>query len=201
MATQAYQLVMRTGPQPGKVFPVNQDELTIGRDVNNDIVISDVEVSREHARLVLQSGSYVLEDLGSTNGTFVAGQRLMGPHVLLPGETIMFGENVSLSFDLAYDENATMVSAQAAPPPPRPAVSQPERPAQRPVYAGQVPHGPAAPYNLEPPVEDKKSNRGCWIAGCAVLLVLLCIAVAGGFVFDYLNLYCTSPFDVLFYCP
>ncbi|MCZ7552248.1 MAG: FHA domain-containing protein [Anaerolineales bacterium] len=85
MASQTYQLVMHKGPNPGKIFELVQDELTIGRDITNRIVINDAEVSRKHARLTLQSGAYVIEDLGSTNGTFVDSQRLIGPHMLRPG--------------------------------------------------------------------------------------------------------------------
>lgn len=124
MAAQSFQLVMRSGPTPGKVFPLEKDEIYIGRDViNNDVVISDSEVSRKHARITLQAGGYLLEDLGSTNGTFVNGQRLMGPHLLRQGELIMLGENVSLTFEPGFDPDATMVSA------PGPAAVFPESPA------------------------------------------------------------------------
>ncbi len=111
MAPQSYMLIMRTGPNPGKSFELTKNELYIGRDINNDIVINDSEISRKHARLILQAGGYVLEDLGSTNGSFVNGQRLMGPHVLRPGEVVMLGENVSLAFEPGYDADATMVAA------------------------------------------------------------------------------------------
>lgn len=114
MAPQTYQLVMRTGPTPGRIFPLDQDEIRIGRDITNDIVISDAEVSRHHSRLIVQGNSFVLEDQGSTNGTFVDGQRLMGPHLMHPGEVILLGENVSLVFEpAAFDPDAT----QAARPP------------------------------------------------------------------------------------
>ena len=128
MAPQSTMLIMRTGPTPGKSFELTKNELYIGRDINNDIVINDSEVSRKHARLILQAGGYVLEDLGSTNGSFVNGQRLMGPHVLRLGETVMFGENVSLVFESGFDADATMVagSVQTATyisePPPQPQI-------------------------------------------------------------------------------
>jgi pSer/pThr/pTyr-binding forkhead associated (FHA) protein len=77
MASQSYQLVVNSGPNIGKVYPLTQSEIVIGRDPTNDIVINDAEVSRKHARLMLQAGSYVLEDLGSTNGTYVGGQKLL----------------------------------------------------------------------------------------------------------------------------
>ena len=74
MASQ-FQLIMRTGPTPGATFTLEGDQLNIGRDSTNEVTINDAEVSRHHARLTFQGGKYVLEDLGSTNGTFVNGQR------------------------------------------------------------------------------------------------------------------------------
>jgi pSer/pThr/pTyr-binding forkhead associated (FHA) protein len=207
MAPQPFQLVMRTGPNPGKVFELTKNELFIGRDISNDIVISDAEVSRKHARLALQTGGYMLEDLGSTNGTFAGGQRLMGPHLLQPGETIMLGENISLSFEAGYDENATLISSSAAPTVYSPQPKQPAPPISRPVprpsksYREQIPQAPVEPYYAEPQPVTKKSNRTLLWAGCGVLLVLLCIVISGAFLFDYLNLYCTPPFNILFACP
>lgn len=50
--------------------------MTIGRHAHNDIVIEDRAVSGEHAAITIGAGNAVLEDLGSTNGTFVNGQRI-----------------------------------------------------------------------------------------------------------------------------
>ena len=129
MASQ-FQLIMRSGPTPGAAFALEGDQMTIGRDSTNEIVINDAEVSRRHARLTFQGGKYVLEDLGSTNGTFVNGQRLAGPRVLKPGEVVSFGEQIVLVFEAVnLDPGATMVSPRAAavpassrpmPPPPPP---------------------------------------------------------------------------------
>ena len=120
MASQSFQLVMQKGPNPGKIFELMQDEATIGRDISNRIVINDPEVSRRHARLTLQAGGYVIEDLGSTNGTFVDGQRLMGPHLLRPGQTVMLGEKITLSYEaLGFDPNATLVGVAGGAPSPQ----------------------------------------------------------------------------------
>jgi predicted component of type VI protein secretion system len=206
MAAQSFQLVMRTGPIPGKIFDLGKNELTIGRDISNDIVISDVEVSRKHARLMVQAGGFVLEDMGSTNGTFVNGQRLVGPYLLRGGENIMFGENVSLSFELSYDTDATIASTPSLEPaipatvysPPRQAGDQ----ASPQMYAGQIPAGPAELPNYDDLTPEERPAKKTWIwVGCGCL-VLLCIALAAGaFAFDSLNMYCTPPFNILFYCP
>jgi len=76
MAAQ-FQFVMRSGPTPGATFSLEGDQLTIGRDSSSGVAINDAEISRKHARLTFQGGKYVIEDLGSTNGTFVNGQRLV----------------------------------------------------------------------------------------------------------------------------
>jgi hypothetical protein len=206
MAPQTFQLVMRTGPTPGKTFALTVPELTIGREVSNNIVINDVEVSRKHARLVMQAGGYVLEDLGSTNGTFVNGQRLMGPHILRSGELIMLGENVGLVYEVQQDINATVISTAgaAAPeqratllesyqPQPVPAVVPMPAPAVstgplQSSYSGQVPLGPVEPAVR--PMEKKSRTRTWLLAGCGCLvLILLCLA-ASGFIIDHFNLWC-----------
>ena len=205
MASQSYQLIMRTGPTPGKVFELGKNEVYIGRDVSNDIVVNDSEVSRKHARLVVQAGGLVVEDLGSTNGTFVNGQRLMGPHVLRPGEVIMLGENISLAFETGYDIDATVASTPAQPayppPPPRQTYVSPSQPVRgqvspppQPAYSGQIPPGPVEP-SYEDELETPGTNRRTLIiAGCGCLLVAVCVLVGGMFAVDSLNMWCDVPF-------
>lgn len=156
MAKQS-QLVMRTGPNPGKVFALNKPEVYIGRDISNDIVINDAEVSRKHVRLIIQADQYVIEDLGSTNGTFINGQRISGPYMLNAGDSVQMGENVTMLYEArSVDADATAVMtprdaagldvpspapepappAAPAPPPPAPA---PE-PLPQPVPAPPVAH-------------------------------------------------------------
>jgi len=170
---------MRSGPTPGKTYPLSKAEIYVGRDISNDIAVNDSEISRKHARLTQQGDSFVVEDLGSTNGTFVDAQRLMGPHVLRPGELIMFGENVGMVFEaVAYDPNATMVAAsQAVQQTPVPAAPQPgyAAPAAPPVYAQQVAYSPAEAYAL-----PAKKKGGCfkWVlAGCGCILIVACLVV------------------------
>jgi predicted component of type VI protein secretion system len=198
MAVPTYQLVMRSGPTPGRAFDLNKPLMTIGRDVTNDITISDAEISRKHTRLTAQAGGYLIEDTGSTNGTFVNGQRLMGPHLLRPGELVLLGENVSLSYEpVQFDPDATMAASPAVPPVAPPLSPQPIAPpyAQpapqyappqsqyppvqpqygqpvQPVYASPA---PAEAYPVEAPAQGV--NRTWVMVGCGVLLLLTCVCM------------------------
>src|SRR5512147_1167888 len=171
MASQ-FQLIMRSGPTPGAAFALEGDQMTIGRDSTNEIVINDAEVSRRHARLTFQGGKYVLEDLGSTNGTFVNGQRLAGPRVLKPGEVVSFGEQIVLVFEaVSLDPGATMVSPRAAavPAAARPVPPPPPPPAQ---YAGSVPASPSPVYATAP----RKQNLLPVFIGVGVILLICACA-------------------------
>lgn len=117
MADQSYQLVVRKGPRPGQVFPLTLETVTIGRDPMTDIVINDPEVSRHHAKLTRRGGSYEIQDMGSTNGSFVDGKRLAGESVLLTaGQAVMVGSNVTMTFQStsASDPMATMIAPAGA---------------------------------------------------------------------------------------
>src|SRR5512138_65218 len=110
-----FQFVMRSGPTPGATFSLEGDQLVIGRDTSSAIAINDAEVSRKHARLNYQGGKYVIEDLGSTNGTFVNGQRLVSPVVLKSGDVISLGEQIVLMYEaLSADAGATMIGRKSA---------------------------------------------------------------------------------------
>jgi pilus assembly protein CpaF len=129
------------------VFPLEGEQLTIGRDAANGVAINDAEVSRKHSRLSFQGGKYVIEDLGSTNGTFVNGQRLSGPVVLKPGDVVSLGEQIVLMYDsVNMDPGATMASPRKAarvdPPRAQPAYAPPP-----PAYAPP----PVQPYGAPPP--------------------------------------------------
>ncbi|MBE7432938.1 MAG: FHA domain-containing protein [Anaerolineales bacterium] len=162
-----FQFVMRSGPTPGVTFPLDGDQLTIGRDSTNGVAINDAEISRKHARLMFQGGKYVLEDLGSTNGTFVNGQRLAGPVVLKPGDVVSLGEQIVLMYDaIAGDAGATVAVSRKAVQPSPPAYSAPQQSYSAPPPAYSAP--PAA----------KKTNMMPIFIGVGVLLFL---CVCGGF--------------------
>jgi pSer/pThr/pTyr-binding forkhead associated (FHA) protein len=120
VANDSYQLVVRNAPQsglaPGQVIAIEDDVLTLGRDPLSDIILDDPEVSRHHAKLLMETGGYAIQDMGSTNGTFVDGKRLTGePMTLKPGQVIMLGSNVTLVYQamVAADPMATVVAPVA----------------------------------------------------------------------------------------
>jgi pSer/pThr/pTyr-binding forkhead associated (FHA) protein len=218
MAGAQYRLIVRQGPVPGQVFELTKNEISIGRDISNDIVINEAEVSRRHARLIQEGDRYRIEDLNSTNGTYIDGQRLIGPHILAIGEIIMFGDNVGTVFDgepptsdvtvqSPVDIGMTPVSAIPAPvdnyvPPEVPPF---EQKSSIPIPPPSIPEPP--PEQLEP---AKKPINSWLLAGCGCLVVIVILVIAllvfidqpwkpGG------GLYCFSPFDIIFrslgYCP
>lgn len=102
-----YILTMKEGPTPGQKTELRgSSSLLLGRDPACNLVINDVEVSRRHARLIAQSGGFAIEDLGSTNGTFIDEERIMGVVPLKPGATIRLGDRVSFSYELIPDDEA-----------------------------------------------------------------------------------------------
>ncbi len=192
---------MEQGPTPGKTFALISEELYIGRDISNDIVINDAEISRKHVRLTFQADQYVMEDLGSTNGTFVDGQRITGPHILTSGNKIMMGENVLLEFSALQDPDATIavphmqavqLPTAESPPPAAPAPQQP----------AYVPQTPASVEEPAPPEDEGEGPNTTWIlAGCGCLVLVGCVAIiAALFYIDANNLWCdVLPF--LANCP
>lgn len=80
----------QTGLPVGKVFVLNQ-VTTIGRSLESDIGLNDNFLSSQHARLVLQDDTWVLEDLGSTNGTFLNGFEVRDATQMKNGDVIRIG--------------------------------------------------------------------------------------------------------------
>jgi pSer/pThr/pTyr-binding forkhead associated (FHA) protein len=104
MEQRAPRLLVRGGAERGREIVLTQENLTIGRQEDSDVVVGDRLASRHHARLQRQQGQYVLHDSGSRNGTFVNGERIPGSHVLRDGDEIQIG----LEFKALYvDPEAT----------------------------------------------------------------------------------------------
>lgn len=81
------------GQQAGRQVPLD-GALDVGRDPSLSLAIDDNQLSRRHARIGLQNGAVVVEDLGSTNGTYVNDQPIQAPRVVRPGDRIRMGLTV-----------------------------------------------------------------------------------------------------------
>jgi pSer/pThr/pTyr-binding forkhead associated (FHA) protein len=84
-------LVVQTGRDAGREFPLTGSIISIGRGPGNDIVPNDSQVSRRHAELRRQGSKLAITDLGSTNGTFINDVRLRAPQLLRHGDRVRVG--------------------------------------------------------------------------------------------------------------
>ena len=177
----SHQLTMRHGPFPNKHYPLIEDHTVIGRATSCTIHIPDPEISRQHVRVVAQGANlYAIEDLGSTNGTFVNGRRITSLTPLNPGDTVDLGEALQFTFEPIVTEPAVapdfitpdtggyaMTDNQPTPPSPP---SPPSPPAPSPAPAAAPPPEQVIVHHIEQP---RSSKRG-WIGCGMVLLIMLC---------------------------
>jgi pSer/pThr/pTyr-binding forkhead associated (FHA) protein len=104
-------LIIVQGPGTGHTFTLGTDPVVIGREgPTAKFVIADPAVSRRHAQISRQGDGYLIEDLNSTNGTFINAQRVVGAVALVPGDLIELGTAVTLSYDTLDYDNVTMLA-------------------------------------------------------------------------------------------
>src|SRR3954451_10744754 len=144
---------------------------TIGRE-GCDVNLMDPEVSRHHAAIRDQGGSLAIEDLGSTNGTFVNGTRITAVTVLKPGDEVRLGNTVwSLRSSAPADNGAgaTSVGTPAAAAPQvtaaRAVPADVQTPAPQPTTARAV---PAAAASAAPPAAPQQPAQPAAPSAAAV---------------------------------
>ena len=203
-------LVVERGPVSSLRYSLQQEQVTIGRSAGNELVLADPEVSRRHARVVRRADGYAVEDIGSTNGTFVNGQRISHLTLLQDGDTIDLGDTVRLRFvsptaappapaqpPVAISERPTEMLAsppdalllprpEAAPRPTAPSAPA-YAPPPAPVMAAPPAYTPtpAAPAVYPPPVyaDTPRRGRGLLI-GCGLLVALLLVCAGTFLILD-----------------
>jgi hypothetical protein len=189
------------GPAQGQQIDVAQ-ELQIGRSAGAEGRLGDdPEISRQHAKFSRNpAGQLVVEDLGSTNGTYVNGQRIAGPTPLNPGDTVQMGRSTIAIEGAAGGGQATAIGAvpvppsapppaAAAPPPPPPGPPTQQLPptGAQPAYAQgppppPSPGGPGAPYGA---AGGGNNNSRIAVIGAAIVAVIaiavvLVLLLSGG---------------------
>ena len=86
-------LVVTAGPLRGTTLPLSSSAILIGRAASCTLVLDDDYSSSRHARVFPQDGEWLVEDLGSTNGTFLGRDRVEQPTVVRPGAQIRVGQS------------------------------------------------------------------------------------------------------------
>jgi len=191
----SFKLSVRQGPRPNLVFELDADSYIIGREAGNEIVIEDPQVSRRHATLTRQGATYVLEDIGSTNGTYVNGKRVTAPVLLSNGDMIGLADTVVLAVQapVTAGQEATVVSEAAYyAPPTQPAFTPPS--VQQPVQAPPAPRQPAytpPPQYAPPPPEAvapaRADNRRTILIGVGCLALILVVCMIGFVAWSFID--------------
>ena len=132
-------LRIKTPDGKTREFGLDQPTVTVGRSADNQLAIDEISVSRRHARLSVESGRLMIEDLGSANGTFIGGQRLApnNPGLVSEDQVVRVGD-VEIRYVPAHPVEA--VRSFSAGPAQPPAAAEPAGP---PVNISLV--GPAQP--------------------------------------------------------
>jgi hypothetical protein len=170
-------VVIRDGAGAGSEHPIG-GELVLGRDQGTaDLVIDDPGVSRRHARVVADGEGVVVEDLGSSNGTYVNGERISGPVELGADDEVQVGATV------IGVEGGT--AATALMPPDAPATEQHPGPARRPPTpvppAQPSPSARPAPRRLAPHPLERGNGAALAALFLGPLSILLIFLSTGGF--------------------
>jgi hypothetical protein len=188
-----------------KEFTLSTQPVVIGRENASDLPLKDPEISRKHARITYQAGRYYVEDLGSTNGTFLNDQPVRVQTPLNHGDVIRLGESISLTYYGLAIENVGETYILEDPQdfietPPlvqqggfqqpqyqqRPQYQPPQPPPPQQTYREPSFSQPIRPANQFPqnqafvpqaePTKERSTTR--IILGCGCLLVLVLIACA-----------------------
>jgi pSer/pThr/pTyr-binding forkhead associated (FHA) protein len=85
-------LMVQKGPASGARFLLRDERVIAGRNPKSDIFLDDITVSRSHASFTRQDGSFLVQDLGSLNGTYVNKALLRQPTLLRNGDQVQIGK-------------------------------------------------------------------------------------------------------------
>jgi pSer/pThr/pTyr-binding forkhead associated (FHA) protein len=122
-------LIVRDGPLRGRRYEISSDGISIGRENSVVLFEADGEVSRNHATVRTSDEGIVVEDLGSTNGTYVNERRITEPTTLNRGDILRVGQT-RLDVEIPDDPDKTIVSGLVVPPTQEHSAPVPQVPAE-----------------------------------------------------------------------
>src|SRR5437764_5025453 len=169
MATGALNLEVVEGPDAGLQVPL-EGSLLIGREDTCDIHLNDPRASREHARITVSGSEAKIEDLGSSNGTFVNHAEVHAPVALAAGDELLIGTSV-LALRTSQEVRDQPSAVRAVPP----ALVAPER---QPDYVQPVAAPPPAPAAGPPELTRLLDTRVSAQARLAPVAMLALVALA-----------------------
>src|SRR5918998_3597162 len=108
------ELIVQYPDRAPDTFPLGRLRITIGRSARNDVCIPDPFASRVHAEVRREGDAYILQDLGSANGTLYNGERVETALALTPGGRIQIGETEIVFKDKDGGASATMIADPSA---------------------------------------------------------------------------------------
>ena len=185
-------LIVNSGPNVGQTYVLHDMVSTLGRSADNTIVLDSTRVSRYHVKITILPDGAVIEDTGSTNGTFVNGQQITTQYQLSAGDIIGVADYISFQYiheDIGGSSTHSPVfstgSTQIMGGPGGAETGQmgsgsPHIPTHTPDYASSafVPHDhPNMQPSIMPVKNDKKRPTTLYVI-IAVLVVFICLCVA-----------------------
>jgi hypothetical protein len=159
--SRAATLTCLIGADVGRTFALAEASTDLGRGKEASVRLRDIAVSRRHARIRHQEGSFLLEDLDSPNGVYLNGQRVETACALKEGDVIELGRTL-LRFQ----------APMAEPPPPQKEDPTPEpetATAEEPAAKNDT---PATPSGEDPPERSRGRGEG-WLIGLGAMLALV----------------------------
>ena len=107
-------LLIREPGKPLRELPLEEQTYTLGRDEENDVVVSDETVSRNHARIKFENDCFIIEDLKSTSGVYINGKKIGEACKLNPGDEILLGSTeIAVDEDRADGDQTKVLSPEA----------------------------------------------------------------------------------------
>ena len=181
-------LIIVAGPDLGTEWGFKAREIIVGRDEDCQLVMSDIAVSRRHARIAFDGAQFVLSDLGSGNGTFLNGVRIQQER-LSPGDEIIIGERTLRFVELnEAPATAAAVPVSAGPSPseiPEPSAFEP---VLGPSQVEEVVSAEAAGDELDIPRPQPPASSGralqALVRGALAVAALVAVVAVGWVGYD-----------------
>lgn len=185
-------LIVNSGPNVGQTYVLHDMVSTLGRSADNTIVLDSTRVSRHHVKITILPGGAVIEDTGSTNGTYVNGQQITAQCQLSSGDIIGVADYISFHYVcediLGTDVRTPVLSAGSTqimngPGGAETGQMRPTSPAIAPYLPdfqsnAFVPAAPAEPQPSPMPVKNGEKRSKLLYIIIAILVVFICLCVA-----------------------